>query len=242
MGKFMYEGADTIGALIFPFIGSRIASYSYAVVYRAVAYGRRVGPHGVGAAVGCLSLAGVDYIYIVDHAVAVEVVLREVHGGVQLLAGLQHHGRWIAVVAVADLGTVIGAFVLGGDWSIDIELGSELAGTVLDKEVTGRSDAAILVEAFLVEHVLVVLGRVLYGKGHVFILYQNNDALDIALGGEVLAPHQSHAFLRQCVVVAFRGTHHGTCGVGNGGAVGIHAEAFGFADACEGAHGGIHVH
>ena len=123
----------------------------------------RVLPHGVGRAARGLALSGVEYIYIVYRPVLVAVVNGEINFVVELRASLYGHVPGVEIFALHAL--PVEADVLAEDYrAVDVEGEVELATGAVDEIVVHAARCAVVVEAFLVEHVAERLPGIGHGE------------------------------------------------------------------------------
>ena len=81
-----------------------------------------------------LAIACIQYIHLVDIAVAIPVIVGKVHLGIRSLTALHDHHLWPKVVAPTVIGTIVGHVVGKFHRPYDIEVKLEGA-TALRKEI-----------------------------------------------------------------------------------------------------------
>ena len=181
----MAESADAAGYAVGNFVGAGVAENSFAVVNRAFGNFEAVGPYGVGRAAVGFALAGVDYVDVVDAAVVVEVVLREVDLVGEGFCGLEHHFFGAEVIAVVVVAAVVRHVVLHRHGAVYVELGVEVAVALCQEVVACGASAGVVGEALLVEHAVEEVVGVWCAELHVLVFHQEYEAFYFALSGVV---------------------------------------------------------
>ena len=118
-----------------------------------------VGPDGVGSTAVGLALAGIEHEHLVHLAVAVPVVVGEVHFGICLLTGFFDHRFGTHVVALGVVGAIVFLVVAHGVGAHHVEVEFELSGALLLEVVGHRPPERALVVAGFV-HDALVLGQI----------------------------------------------------------------------------------
>ncbi len=162
-------------------VGTGIVPYLHTVRVEAHPLGEgvcRVRPYAVHAAAVSLAVAGVEYVNVVNPAVIVAVILAEVNLIVEFAARLCHHfvGKRIIVCPV------VGHLVVECHRPVDIKLGCELPGGVLDEIVVCAAGCAEGGIAWLVEHVVELVMAVC--ERAVCVLHEYNEGFLLPRGRE----------------------------------------------------------
>ena len=188
MAELVHEGADAVHLVLEVYlVGAGIVVEAHAVVHIRNVCGLaevpRVGPHGLcgGAVAEVLAVAGVEDEDIVYPAVAVHVVLREVHLVVEYVAGVDEHLVGAEVVAVAAVLAVIGHGMRQAHRAVDVERRLELTGGLLHEPVACAPGPPEVGVTLLIEHVGELLPRVGDGKGEVGIFHEYHHSAHLAL-------------------------------------------------------------
>ena len=183
-----------------------------------VAVGERpfVRPDGVGRAAGGFAEAGIEGKYLVDHAVAVPVVVGEIHGAFYCLAGFGHHLAGMGVAAEAGVTAVVDIGIGHGHGADDIEFDVERSQALVLEVVSHAAVETVFgseagfVGHFFVEFQIVLGLELLVAEGH-----QYDKALFLAFEHFAGA---SGDFARTCTVGLIE--HRTTC-LGMSGQLGL---------------------